>query len=231
LEEATAQAVQAGDATAATQAEAQAAAQREARRAAEAALAQKEARRTAILAQADAIWQEALPQFDRSRLWNNMDFLRYAFKRANGWWIEDKVKGASDTGALCAAILERLKEETRIYQDDAGATVYKLDALRNLVRQLIAFSTAGRKRQRAEVSQETAAAPSDWERDWDDEDEASYQDLVDGWDMNWRHLPVATAGVLNAGVTRRCLLRLIEYCPYPDMKADLRRFAEQAVAA
>lgn len=231
LEDATAKAVQAGDATAATQAEAQAAAQREARRAAEAALAQKEARRTAILAQADAIWQEALPQFDRSRLWNNMDFLRYAFKRANGWWIEDKVKGASDTGALCAAILERLKEETRIYQDDAGATVYKLDALRNLVRQLIAFSTAGRKRQRAEVSQETAAAPSDWERDWDDEDEASYQDLVDGWDMNWRHLPVATDGVLNAGITRRCLLRLMEYCPYPDITAELRRFAEQAVAA
>jgi ParB-like chromosome segregation protein Spo0J len=237
LEEATAKAAQAGDATAVAQADAQAAAQREARRAAEAAVAQKEARRAEIIAQADAIWQEALPQFDKQRLWNNMDFLRYAFKRTNGWWIEDRVKVAADTGALCAAILERLKEETRSYQDDAGAPVYKLDALRNLVRQLITFSNAGRKRQRAEVSQETAAetaagpAPSDWERDWDDADEASYQDLVTGWDMNWRHLPVATDGVLNAGVTRRCLLRLIEYCPYPDMKADLRGFAEQAVAA
>ena len=117
-------------------------------------------------------------------------------------------------------------------------TVYDLGELRGTVKQLIAFSTAGRKRQRAEVSQETAqetaagAAPAaDWQRNWDDADEASYQDLVTGWDMNWRHLPVATDGVLNAGITRRCLLRLMEYCPYPDMTAELRRFAEQAVAA
>lgn len=236
LEEANAKAVQAGDATAVTQAETQAAAQREARRAAEAALAQNEARRVAIIAEADIIWQEALPQFDRQRLWVSIDFWRYAFKRVNGWWVENQVKDASDTGALCAAILERLKEETRAYQNDAGSTVYDLGNLRGMVKQLIAFSTAGRKRQRAEVSQETAQetavapAASDWERDWDDADEASYQDLVTGWDMNWRHLPVATGGVLNAGITRRCLLRLMEYCPYPDMTAELRRFAEQAVA-
>lgn len=233
LEAANAKAVQAGDATAVTHAEAQAAAQREARRSADAIIAQKEARRAAIIAEADAIWQEALPQFDKQRLWTSIDFWRYAFKRVNGWWVENQVKDASDTGALCAAILERLKEDTRAYQDDAGSTVYDLGKLRGTVKQLIAFSTAGRKRQRTEVSQETAAAPAaaDWERDWDDADEASYQDLVTGWDMNWRHLPVASDGVLNAGITRRCLLRLMEYCPYPDMTADLRRFAEQAVAA
>lgn len=229
LEEANVKAVQAGDATAVTQAEARAAAQR----AADAALAAKEARRNAIIAEADAIWQEALPQFDRQRLWGSIDFWRYALKRVNAWWLEEQVKKADDTGALCAAMLDRLKEVTRQYQDDAGSTVYELAKLRSLVSQLIAFSTAGRKRQRAEVSQETAAPPaaSDWERDWDDEDEASYQNLVADWDMNWRHLPVATDGVLNADITRRCLLRLMEYCPYPDMTAELRRFAEQEVAA
>ena len=161
LEEANAKAVQAGDATAVTQAEAQAAAQREARRAADAAVAAKEARRAAIIAEADAIWQEALPQFDRSRLWGSIDFLRYAFKRVNGWWIENTVKGAADTGALCAAILERLKEETRVYQDDAGATVYDLDKLRGVVKQLIAFSGAGRKRQRAGANEPLPAPAQD----------------------------------------------------------------------
>lgn len=200
-------------------------------RAAALLVTQRAARREAILAQADAIWQEALPQFDLTRLWNSIGFWRYALKRgANTWQLERNIKDDADTGAVCAKMLEAIKEGTRIYQDDAGATVYDLDKLRGTVKQLIAFSTAGRKRQR-EVSQETAAAPSDWERDWDDEDEASYQNLVADWDMNWRHLPVATAGVLNAGITRRCLLRLIEYCPYPDMVAELRRFAEQAVAA
>lgn len=231
LQEATAQLAQAGDATAVAQLETQAAAQREAMRALESERSQKEARRAAIIAEADAIWQEALPQFDRSRLWNSIDFLRYAFKRGNTWWIENAVKEAADTGVLCSRMLEQLKESTRAYQDDVGVTVYDLEKLRAMVKQLIAFSTAGRKRQRAEVSQETAAAPAtvapdpDWERDWDDEDEASYQDLVAGWDMNWRHLPVATNGVLNAGITHRCLLRLVEYCPDAQVKADLEQFA------
>ena len=46
-----------------------------------------------------------------------------------------------------------------------------------------------------------------------------------GWDMNWRHLPVATNGVLNAGITHRCLLRLVEYRPDAQVKADLEQFA------
>lgn len=202
-----------------------------ARRAADIVVAQKAARRAEIIAQADVIWHEAQPQFDLPRLWNTIGFWRYALKRgANMWQLERSIKDDADTGAVCAKMLEAVKEGTRVYQDDAGATVYDLDKLRAVIEQLRAFSGAGRKRQR-EVSQETPAAPSDWERDWDDEDEASYQNLVADWDMNWRHLPVATDGVLNAGITRRCLLRLIEYCPYPDMVAELRRFAEQAVAA
>jgi hypothetical protein len=64
---------------------------------------------------------------------------------------------------------------------------------------------------------------SGWMNGWDDDDEASYQNVIAEWDGNWRHLDIAATGELREDVTQRCMQRLIEACPDIQVRGDLWR--------
>lgn len=173
--------------------------------------AQRAAKAAALIAQAEALWAEALAKLDLDALWTDIRFWRLAGDELRFMSLRDAAKEVGTVALLRDVMLQRLLGSTFGWDSAVSASVPDPKEVQRLISRLT-----------APLIPPAQPHPGDsQETDWDEDDQALYDDihvsLMDG--AGWSDI----ADILDdyAELTPRVLLRLIEECPNKAARGEL----------
>ena len=179
--------------------------------------AQRKAKVAELNRQGREKWEGALAKLDKGALWQDMRFWRVATASIHYNW-DTLGRRARSVAELQQGLLDQLFEKARTYNRDLGESVPDLAELDQMIAALTQPRPEG---SRGDQDQES----TNWQDDWDEDDQALYDDIDAeddiGDDIGWAGLLAVLDGYDD--ISPRVLLRLIEECPDKAARGELWR--------